>query len=149
MDKIKYWLRWFIVLPGSILVAFLATFPLHWILYLIMDPNKEYDMASFGFFMKLFSEDISVESVERLIYPAVMAVVFVIAGYKIAPKYKFKTAVVLFVVYLLTFLVISILAISNNVQVQFSTRAILALFGAVIGLTGAKSLEDKTKSSLE
>ena len=73
-------LRWIAVLPGSILAALIALVPLHIVLYLI--------------FQKFF--EVYPEAPERILGPAVISGVFVFSGFKIAPSYKFETAVVLF-----------------------------------------------------
>jgi len=136
----KYWIRWALVLPGALIGAFLATFPLHWILYLLFSPSQEADFFSFKFFLGLFPSDLNAKSIEYIIYPAVMAIFFIITGYKIAPKYKFKTALLLFGLYIGVWLTSYILVSSNLIYgVTISgVRPILALLGACLGLYQAK-----------
>ena len=82
MDKLNYWLRWLAVLPASALAGFLATIPLHFILYQtltgsgIVEPYPELP--------------------ERLLTPFAVCLGFIWSGSKIAPVYKFETAVALF-----------------------------------------------------
>lgn len=136
MDQIKYWFRWVAVFPGALLAGILATFPLHLILY-------------FTFANGDIISGIDIEPIEYLLYPSVIAAIFIFAGFKIAPKYKFKTAIILFCFYLFLWLVISLVALFKGnlygVSMQFSWRTILSLVGAIIGLYGAKKVDEKTK----
>lgn len=118
--KTKKILRWIAVLPGSIISAFLIAFLLRWLLYLIFAHN----VTLLGFIDE--------------IYLFVVPIAFVYTGYKIAPKYKFKTAIVLFICYLIrsiiNVLVLSQKGFQNDLMMQFSYRTILALLGAVLVL---------------
>lgn len=77
-----YWLRWLAVMPGAVLAGLLATIPLHFVLYQtltgsgIVDPYPEFP--------------------ERLLTPFVVCLGFVWSGARIAPEYKFETAITLF-----------------------------------------------------
>ena len=135
MDKgFGYWLRWIIVLPGAIAVGILSTFPLHWILLLAF----AHDGATI-FGLIEFEHGIDIEPIEYMLYPAVIAATFVIAGYKIAPEYKFKTALALFVIYTLGWLAVIFFAqFKGDINIQIPIRAILAILGAAIGLYGAR-----------
>jgi hypothetical protein len=79
---LKYWLRWLAVLPASVLTGFLATFPLHWILYQtltgsgIVEPYPELP--------------------ERLLTPFAVCLGFVWGGARVAPEFKFETAITFF-----------------------------------------------------
>ncbi len=134
--KIKYWLRWIAVLPGAIIIGFLSTFPVHWILYLAFAR----DGTLLGFIELPPGINIPIEN---FIYPSIVAFTFVFAGYKIAPKYKFKTAIVLFGIYIITWSIVSFVALSNgsihNLDIQFLGRTILAIVGASIGLFTARN----------
>ena len=76
----KYWLRWIIVLPVSLLTSIAATFPLHWVLLITLsnfvDPYPQLP--------------------ERILTPFVIAAVFIWAGFRIAPEYKLQTSFALF-----------------------------------------------------
>jgi hypothetical protein len=77
-----YWLRWLAVLPASVVAGFLATFPLHFVLYQTLTGS--------GFvepYPKL---------PERLLTPFAVCLGFVWSGMKIAPERKFETAIALF-----------------------------------------------------
>ena len=134
-SKISYWLRWIAVLPGAITISFLSTLPLHWILYIAFAKN-----GTFLGFIEL--PDGINTSIEYYVYPLVIAFVFIYSGYKIAPKHKFKTAIILFGIYLIIWLFVSVIALSgsgpNNLDMQFSGRTMLAFFGAIIGLLEAR-----------
>lgn len=136
-EKLKNYFRWILLLPGALIAGFLATFPLHWILWLlslILASNGEPDPLSIRFFIELFIKKIDFGLIEYTLYPSVISATFILAGQKIAPKYKFKTAVVLFVIYIVTW------SIASFITFQFSTRTILALLGAILGLYQAKRL---------
>ncbi|MFA5049348.1 MAG: hypothetical protein WC516_10055 [Patescibacteria group bacterium] len=126
----KYWLRWLAVLPGALLAGLLATFPLHWILYLVF----AHDGTILGF---IELPDGVNKSIEYMLYPFVVAFTFILVGYKIAPKYKFRTTIVLFGIYTLLWFISTFASLFlkiEGVQISFSGRTIFALLGAAIGL---------------
>lgn len=144
----KYWLRWVLVFPGALIAGFLATFPLHWILGLLFalhGKGEEVDVGTPGFFVDLFR--LNADMIEYFLYPVVIAVTFILIGYKIAPKYKFKTALVLFGIYVTAWLVgIFFTAFKGDINMQIPLRAIIALLGASLGLYEAKRLDKKDKA---
>ncbi len=121
-------LRWFAVLPGALIAAFLVTFPLHWLLYLVFAHN-----GTFLGFIEL--PDGANISIERALYPAVIALTFVMAGYKIAPGHKYRTSIALAVLYVITFLWALIFM---SEQYPMGGRSILALLGLALGLYWAR-----------
>ncbi|MCK5084495.1 MAG: hypothetical protein KAQ64_02480 [Candidatus Pacebacteria bacterium] len=136
MNKIKYWLRWISVFPGAIIASLLATFFLHWILY--------FTLVNGGTI-----SGVNIKPIEYMLYPFVIAITFIFAGYKIAPKYKFKTAIVLFGIYLIVWSTVSVISLFKGsiygIDMQFSGRTILSLLGAIIGLYTVKKVnEEKT-----
>lgn len=118
------WLRWIVVLPGALIAAFLATFPLHWILYIAF----AYNGTLLGFIELPPGANIPIE---RALYPFVIAITFVLAGYTIAPQYKFNTSVVLTALYLISFTSAIFLAPS---QFSLEPRGVLALIGLLLAL---------------
>lgn len=135
MEKFKYWFRWIGVLPGAIIAGMLATFPLHWILYFTLVKGE-------------VVSGVNIEPIEYLLYPFIISVTFIYSGYKIAPKYKFKTAIILFILYTicwLTIITFSFLKGSlGGVNLDFSFRTVLALLGSFVGIFLAKK-SDKQK----
>jgi small basic protein len=135
MNKIKYWFCWIAVFPGAIIAGLLATFPLHWILYFTLANGETIS-------------GVNIQPIEYLLYPFVVAITYILAGYQIAPESKFKTAVVLFGVYFFIWLAINVTSLFNGnvlgIDMQFSWRTILSLIGAAIGLYIAKILNKKT-----
>lgn len=117
-------LRWIAVLPGALIAAFLVTFPLHWILYI----GFAHDGTLFGFIELPDGANISIE---RAIYPAVIALTFVVVGYKIAPGHKYRTSLVLGALYVITF-VWALVFMSE--QYRLEARSILAFVGLGTGL---------------
>lgn len=80
MTRVKYWLRWFAVLPGALVGGVLMTFPLHWILYNTLTQFIEpYPTLP-----------------ERILTPFVIALGFVAFGARIAPARKTEVALILF-----------------------------------------------------
>src|SRR3989344_2834763 len=127
----KYWLRWILVLPGALIIGFLATFPLHWILYLIFGLSEESDFGSPKFFLELLPGEVNMQAIEYMLYPAVIAATFIIVGSKIAPRYKFMTALVLFGIYVGVWLMASIFSASLNGAYSITWgRGLFALLGA-------------------
>jgi hypothetical protein len=74
------WARWFAVLPGAVLAAVLASFPLHFVLYATLTKVTEPYPAL----------------PERVLFPFVAAVAFVWTGTRIAPNHRSETSIVLF-----------------------------------------------------
>jgi hypothetical protein len=109
------------LVPGAIIASYLVTFPLHWILYFKFANNG----TLLGFIELPSRSDISIE---HTIYPFIMAITFILVGKEIAPRHKFKTAVILSSMYIITWLICSIIVS------EISLRSILAVVGAVIGL---------------
>lgn len=140
-NKLTSYFRWLLVLPGGLVSGFLVLFPLHWLLLFLFSSNTEPDIGSLRFFIGLFPNT-NATSIEYLIFPAVSAFFYIIGGAKIAPKYKFKTAIILFVLYLITWAIIAISVIINgnflNAPGQFSARTVLTLLGAILGLIEVK-----------
>src|SRR3989344_7756863 len=135
------WIRWVVVLPGALLAGFLATFPLHWILYLVFAHNG----TLFGFIELPPRADIPIE---YFMYPFVIAIVFVFTGYRIAPAHKLKVASILFVVYFISWIIASIIALEGSIKgvsFIFSGRTIFALVGAGLGWYLAKKDSNKER----
>jgi len=80
-------LRWLAVLPGAVVGALIALFPLHFVLYQTLTGSGIVEPYP--------------QSPERLLGPFVSALVFVWAGSRIAPSRKVETAAVLLGILLL------------------------------------------------
>src|SRR5437764_2010121 len=74
-----YWCRWIAVLPGALFAGLVASFPLHWVLY-----------STFSNFIEPYPQ-----LPERVLFPFIMAFVFIWAGSRIAPEKKTRTSLVL------------------------------------------------------
>lgn len=132
-------LRWIAVLPGSIVVGLLALFPLHWTLYLVLTN-----------FVEVYPE-----LPERVLAPAVLSGVFVWIGSRIAPTYKFETAILLFGIWM--FLIGGVVFLTLGEGDWFGGRlyfqggvvpTIMAVVGAIIGLYTARLEQGETTASL-
>lgn len=123
-NVLSVWLRWIAVLPGALLAGFLITFPLHFILYVAF--------ADGGFLFGLIPLPAgSNETLERALYPFAIAITFIIAGYKIAPKHRFQASVGLGVLYAVTFGAVAVL---QPYQSQLEARSLLAFIGMLLGV---------------
>ena len=92
VDKARAWVRWFCVMPGALLFAFMTAFPLHWIIRIVSDrdPDDRWFSPSTG------------ETIERYAIWLIVPFAFVFAGARIAPRGRLGTAVTLTVVVLLS-----------------------------------------------
>ncbi|MES3005475.1 MAG: hypothetical protein V4664_00860 [Patescibacteria group bacterium] len=107
--------RWVAVLPGSLFAGGISQFPLHWVLYATLSGE------SFENGLELL------KPIEHFLSPIVLMVVVVLVGYKLAPSFKFKTSVILAVLWVLSAL-ISIMFISTihmDLRTVFTFTAIL------------------------
>jgi hypothetical protein len=96
--------RWIAVLPGSLVAGFLATFPLHWILYYLAFAQGEPDMGSVRFFTDFFINKSNINSVEHFLSSIVTMMIFIMVGFEIAPNYKFKTSIILAILWVVLLL---------------------------------------------
>ncbi len=126
-DKYKN-IRWVAVFPGALLAGFLATFPLHWLLYLAFAHNG----TILGFIELPEGTNVFIE---RMLYPFVIAFVFIYTGFEIAPRQKFKAAIVLAILYITFAVGAFILGTKNGLKMSLGIRIlspILGLFLAII-----------------
>lgn len=143
-SKFKYWLRWILVIPVGLISGLLATFPLHWILLILFSNQQEADLGSLKFFIEIFGGRVDATYLEYILYPAVIAYFFIYIGYKIAPKHKFKTALLLFGIYVGALLITNLFVLTGSLQGYFfSWRTALALLGAGLGLLTVKTESKK------
>ena len=129
-------LRWIAVLPGSILIAALSLFPLHWILYIVLTK-----------FVEVYPE-----LPERILGPPILSGVFVWIGSRISPAYKFETAIVLFGIWMFFIGGVVFLTLGDGelfgVQPYFRAGGlptIMAVVGAAIGLFVARIEQKEDK----
>lgn len=115
----KYWLRWVAVLPGALIAGFLATFPLHWVLYFTLAHGETVS-------------GVNIKPIEYNLSPFVIAITFILVGFEIAPVNKFKTSVVFTAIWLLSFFGVFIFL--SALKPQFELRSALSLLGAFLGL---------------
>jgi hypothetical protein len=127
--KIKIVLRWISILPVAVIGGFLATFPLHWILYFTLAHGETIS-------------GVNIKSVEYVITPFVIGITFILVGFKIAPKYKLKISALLAILWIVSFI-----GLSSLMQTKLELRGILGLIGVLVGffinLHQKKSMEAK------
>lgn len=121
-------LLWICVLPGAVIGAFLATFPLHWVLYGTLVSGS-------------VVSGMDIKPIERFLSPFVITLVFILIGSYIAPNYKFKTAVILTALYFISF---TSLFLFMSEQAHFELRGVGALVGTLLGLFVAWKKYSKT-----
>jgi len=120
----KYWLRWIVVFPGALLTGIFSTFPLHWILYSTLRNN-------------LIFIDPYPELPERLLSPFVTALTFVWVGFNIAPEHKFKTAIILFGIYIVLASGTAFLTLSGTNLIGYKLYLQSGGVGLIMGIAGA------------
>ena len=116
-----YWLRWLAVLPGALIAGFLATFPLHWLLYFTLAKGETIS-------------GVNIRPIEYAIYPFVIAIVFILVGAEIAPMYKFRTAIILAILYIISVIGVFFLGPKYGVYPFFEARSIGPVIGLLLGL---------------
>lgn len=126
-ESTKNLIRWIAILPGSLLAGFLATFPLHWILYLAFANNG----TLLGFIELSQGSNISIE---HFLSPFVIALIFIYVGFEIAPKHKLKTAVILAFLYILFIIGSVVLGIKSGIEVSLGIRSMGPVIGLLLGL---------------
>lgn len=132
-------LRWAAVLPGAIIGAALALFPLKLVLYQTLTGSGLVQPYP--------------ETPERLLTPLVFAAASVWAGARIAPKYKLKVAIALSCLWVLTIGGMSALILSGAhlgggpLYFQYGGWSSLgALAGVLLGLLMVVRKGPKTKT---
>lgn len=90
MHHLFYILRWGAVLPGALLSAFAAMFPIHWLVMLqYLDSDMpDYDAGDMATFL-------SPQSLEALALAFFTPLVFITVGSRVAPRFKFFTGIAL------------------------------------------------------
>jgi hypothetical protein len=81
-DSTKNLLRWVVLLPASLLGGVLAKLLFHFILYSSLTNGRIIS----GF---------NIEPLAYYILPFIVWLTYILIGYEIAPKYKFKTCIIL------------------------------------------------------
>jgi len=134
-----YWLRWVSVAPGALLAGILALFPLRWLLYFTLSNPAHPFIEPYP------------ELPERLLAPFATAVVFIWTGSRIAPEWKWRTATILFGLWLCLLGAFVLLALTdtnvmgNRLYVQGGGASpAMALIGAVVGLLIARKRDCST-----
>jgi hypothetical protein len=84
--------RWIAVIPGAVLAAFAVMFPWHWILLFLAHVAGRYGDEGVG--LGDIVRIIGVENVERAGIGFITPFVLITVAARIAPKFKFATAVV-------------------------------------------------------
>jgi len=141
--------RWFAVLPGSIICAVLVMFPIHWIVMLIQWFGPLYEDNSITINGKPPLSAIPPEMLERFGYALFTPMVVIIIGAKIAPKYKFPTGIGMAVFWGLIFGAGSAITISRGRffgygWLRFVIIFALGIAGVVFGLLQVYEKQKRT-----
>jgi hypothetical protein len=86
------WLRWILVLPGSLVSAILIMFPIHWAVMLIQFTYKKGDTIDVEGLYGLLA-CIPPEMLERFGEALFVPMILIITAVKIAPRFKFQTGI--------------------------------------------------------
>lgn len=122
-NRVVNLLRWILVLPAGFVCMLLVSFPVHWVA-----------LATFKYGEVFKLSDNAVDSVERVMFAFFGPLVFVVAGAKVAPKYRMGVAITLS-----SFLILIIggsLAIVLLNPSWVITTPVLSVFGIVSGILG-------------
>lgn len=117
LSKWPAWIRWILVLPGAILVCFLASLIYLFLVSFLVKP----EVGSYG------------NSIYGIIQSLIIGGVFVYTGSYLAPKYQLGTAMCL--LFIIMAVVISIISISFGAGVS-TNYGYLALHATVILISG-------------
>ncbi len=109
-------LQWLGVLPAGLIAALLISFPVHWVVMLIQAVDRP-DDAVITIGGKGLLAAIPPETLERFAQALLASFAIVAAGAWIAPRCKFRTAIVLAVAVLITLLVAHIVIASQGMHV--------------------------------
>jgi uncharacterized membrane protein YeaQ/YmgE (transglycosylase-associated protein family) len=129
-------LRWFAVLPGSIICAILVMFPIHWAVMLIQFSCKEGDTINVEGLMGLLA-CIPPEMLERFGYALFVPITLIITGAKIAPKYKFQTGIAMAIFWGLLFGCATGMVVAKHTNMgwfRYTITFALGVTGCVLGL---------------
>lgn len=122
--KVKSWARLLLV-PAAFLIGFLCLIPFHLVLYFTLENGS---MIS----------GVDTQGFERLFSPFIVSLFSILAGHKIVKTAKLEMAITVFLVYLLLWIVVSVISIFSptifSLSVTFGWQSVLALLGAIIGI---------------
>jgi hypothetical protein len=139
-SRIKDVLRWIAVLPGGLICAVLATFPIHWFVMMI-HASRNTEMAH-------SLSDVPPDILERFGYAFFTPFILIFVGAKIAPHFKFYTGIALAILWGVLFGIALPLAQSRGLLndygwIRFTLTCLLGLAGAALGLYQAHRIDDE------
>ena len=125
-------LRWICVIPGAMVCGLLVAFPIHW---LVLVPSDS-------------CITIPPETLERFLQAILGPLAVVWGGAKIAPYYRFRTGIVLTVIFVIWLIVALIFAASRGIEFtggwfQRSMTHVLQIAGFSWGLYQAHEADKK------
>ena len=91
--RTKEAIRWVAVLPGAVISAFVAIFPIHWIV--LINQYDAQDLDDYGKPSATFLALVPTEVLEQLARSFIIPFVVILAGTYIAPRYKLHAAIFL------------------------------------------------------
>ena len=94
MNGFKTWARWLAVIPGSVVVGLLSTFPIHWFVMLYKFFPGSGDSLLQNEHGESFLKSMEAADLERMGYALIVPAVMIVSSSYIAPKRKFATALV-------------------------------------------------------
>jgi len=113
-------LRWIIFFPGSFILAFLSTFPLHWLLYF-----------SLSRYFQTYPE-----FPERCLSPFLASYIIQISSTRIAPSLKKQVSYFMLFFQLLLYILIAFPQVEQLLGLQMQNFSISMNFYTICGLAG-------------
>ena len=92
-EKLKSVARWILVIPGSIVCAFLVSWPVHWLTLLLMSANSDSSWSRDGEPISFWAAIFTSEELERFLMAFATPFTLVKASAWIAPSRKFAVAI--------------------------------------------------------
>jgi len=148
MPRFAYVMRWIAVLPGAILCAILALFPIHWAVMLIKHFWTHVDSdGTITYYNPLAA--LPAEVLEYFANAFFTPFIIISVGARIAPKFKFQAAIALAVLMGVAYGVVSTFVTSDITSglytvgrwVRLGVTVILCIAGVSSGLWSAHSAQ--------
>ncbi|MBL7914576.1 MAG: hypothetical protein JNL49_05970 [Bacteroidia bacterium] len=134
---LKYWVSWIGVLPISIAVGIIITFPIHWILYQTLSGGNDPFITPYP------------ELPERILLPFFTSLAIVWVGAKIAPEKKFITAIILSIAWMVfagLFFIMAVFEIQfDKFQYYLLEGGLPLVMGIAGSITGLSQVSNKLK----
>ena len=141
-------LRWAAVVPGALLSVFVVMFPIHWVVMLQYMDTPDYDAGDLEALL-------SPQTLESLANAFFTPFIFIVAGTRIAPKFKFSTGIALAVLLGVVYGWIATVIVGEIQQglytparwLRLGITVLLCIAGLAVGLLQARKVEQQLLSA--